>query len=126
MAGWTTIGTSKQSDKILIQIYDGQRKSIEQDNPQPEHLVWKANHQEHEVRGGSQLGPPLRRDARAGALEDYPDLEEDDIRACLAFAAKLLSIKSIASQARLLGRRLSYTAPESATTKKTIALFHYR
>lgn len=28
-------------------------------------------------------------------LEDYPDLEEDDIRACLAFAAKLLSVKSI-------------------------------
>jgi uncharacterized protein (DUF433 family) len=28
-------------------------------------------------------------------LEDYPDLEADDIRACLAFAAKLLSVKSI-------------------------------
>ena len=28
-------------------------------------------------------------------LEDYPDLEEDDIRACLAFAAKLLRVKSI-------------------------------
>ncbi len=28
-------------------------------------------------------------------LEDYPDLEEDDIRACLAFAAKLLSVKRI-------------------------------
>ncbi len=28
-------------------------------------------------------------------LEDYPDLEEEDIRACLAFAAKLLRVKSI-------------------------------
>ena len=28
-------------------------------------------------------------------LEDYPDLEEDGIRACLAFAAKLLRVKSI-------------------------------
>jgi len=28
-------------------------------------------------------------------LEDYPDLSADDIRACLAFAAKLLSVKSI-------------------------------
>lgn len=28
-------------------------------------------------------------------LEDYPDLEEDDIRACLAFASKLLKVKSI-------------------------------
>ncbi len=28
-------------------------------------------------------------------LEDYPDLEEDDIRACLAFAAKLMRVKSI-------------------------------
>lgn len=28
-------------------------------------------------------------------LDDYPDLEADDIRACLAFAAKLLSVKSI-------------------------------
>lgn len=26
-------------------------------------------------------------------LEDYPDLEEDDIRACLAFASKLLKVK---------------------------------
>ena len=29
-------------------------------------------------------------------LEDYPDLEEDDIRACLAFAARLVRVKSIA------------------------------
>ncbi|NET59878.1 MAG: DUF433 domain-containing protein [Symploca sp. SIO2E6] len=28
-------------------------------------------------------------------LEDFPDLEADDIRACLAFAVKLLSVKSI-------------------------------
>lgn len=28
-------------------------------------------------------------------LEDYPALEEDDIKACLHFAAKLLSVKSI-------------------------------
>lgn len=28
-------------------------------------------------------------------LEDYPDLEEDDIRACLAFAAKLISVQNI-------------------------------
>ncbi|MBK6622162.1 MAG: DUF433 domain-containing protein [Saprospirales bacterium] len=28
-------------------------------------------------------------------LEDYPDLEGDDIRACLAFAAKLMRVKSI-------------------------------
>jgi len=28
-------------------------------------------------------------------LEDYPDLDENDIRACLAFAAKLLKVKSI-------------------------------
>ncbi|NJN21809.1 MAG: DUF433 domain-containing protein [Leptolyngbya sp. RL_3_1] len=28
-------------------------------------------------------------------LEDYPNLEVDDIRACLVFAAKLLSVKSI-------------------------------
>lgn len=28
-------------------------------------------------------------------LEDYPDLEEDDILACLAFAAKLMKVKSI-------------------------------
>lgn len=28
-------------------------------------------------------------------LEDYPDLEEDDIRACLAFAAKLMKVQSI-------------------------------
>ncbi len=28
-------------------------------------------------------------------LGDYPDLEENDIRACLAFAAKLLKVKSI-------------------------------
>jgi uncharacterized protein (DUF433 family) len=28
-------------------------------------------------------------------LEDYSDLEEADIRACLAFASKLLKVKSI-------------------------------
>ncbi|MCY7330626.1 MAG: DUF433 domain-containing protein [Saprospiraceae bacterium] len=28
-------------------------------------------------------------------LEDYPDLERDDIRACLAFASKLTQVKSI-------------------------------
>jgi uncharacterized protein (DUF433 family) len=28
-------------------------------------------------------------------LEDYPDLEVEDIRACLAFTAKLLQVKSI-------------------------------
>lgn len=28
-------------------------------------------------------------------LEDYPDLEEEDILACLAFAAKLISVESI-------------------------------
>jgi len=28
-------------------------------------------------------------------LEDYPDLEREDIRACLAFAAKLTQVKSI-------------------------------
>ena len=28
-------------------------------------------------------------------LEDYPDLERDDIRACLAFAAKLTQVKSV-------------------------------
>lgn len=28
-------------------------------------------------------------------LEDYPDLEEEDILACLAFAAKLMKVKSI-------------------------------
>jgi len=28
-------------------------------------------------------------------LEDYPDLEEDDILACLTFAAKLMKVKSI-------------------------------
>jgi len=28
-------------------------------------------------------------------LDDYPDLERDDIRACLAFAAKLTQVKSI-------------------------------
>jgi uncharacterized protein (DUF433 family) len=28
-------------------------------------------------------------------LDDYPDLVEDDILACLAFAAKLMKVKSI-------------------------------
>lgn len=28
-------------------------------------------------------------------IEDYPDLEEQDILACIAFAAKLLRVKSI-------------------------------
>lgn len=28
-------------------------------------------------------------------LEDYPDLEKEDILACLAFAAKLMKVKSI-------------------------------
>ena len=28
-------------------------------------------------------------------LEDYPDLEEEDLLACLGFAAKLTSVKSI-------------------------------
>jgi uncharacterized protein (DUF433 family) len=28
-------------------------------------------------------------------LEDYPDLERDDIRACLLFATKLTQVKSI-------------------------------
>ena len=28
-------------------------------------------------------------------LEDYPDLEREDIRACLSFAAKLTQVKSI-------------------------------
>ena len=28
-------------------------------------------------------------------LEDYPDLEEDDIRACLFFAARLAKVTSI-------------------------------
>jgi len=28
-------------------------------------------------------------------LEDYPDLEEDDIKACLVFASRLVKVKSI-------------------------------
>lgn len=28
-------------------------------------------------------------------IEDYPDIEEADIRACLAFASKLMKVKSI-------------------------------
>jgi uncharacterized protein (DUF433 family) len=28
-------------------------------------------------------------------LEDYPDLEQDDIRACLFFAYRLVQVKSI-------------------------------
>lgn len=28
-------------------------------------------------------------------LEDYPSLEEEDIRACLAFAARLTKVKSV-------------------------------
>ena len=28
-------------------------------------------------------------------LEDYPDLEIEDIRACLAFASRLMKVKSI-------------------------------
>ncbi len=28
-------------------------------------------------------------------LEDYPDLEKEDIRACLVFAARLMSVKSV-------------------------------
>jgi uncharacterized protein (DUF433 family) len=28
-------------------------------------------------------------------LEDYPDLEKDDLRACILFASKMISIKSI-------------------------------
>jgi uncharacterized protein (DUF433 family) len=32
-------------------------------------------------------------------LADYPDLEEDDLRACLAYAAKLSRVKSIAAVA---------------------------
>lgn len=28
-------------------------------------------------------------------LEDYPDLEEDDIKACLIFAARLVKVKVI-------------------------------
>ncbi len=28
-------------------------------------------------------------------IEDYPALEEDDIKACLAFASRLTSVKSI-------------------------------
>lgn len=28
-------------------------------------------------------------------LEDYPSLEEDDIKACLAFASRLTKVKSI-------------------------------
>lgn len=28
-------------------------------------------------------------------LEDYPDLENEDIRACLTFASRLLKVKSI-------------------------------
>jgi uncharacterized protein (DUF433 family) len=28
-------------------------------------------------------------------LDDYPSLEEDDIKACLAFASKLTSVKSV-------------------------------
>ena len=31
----------------------------------------------------------------AEILEDYPDLETEDIRACLVFAARLLSVKSV-------------------------------
>ncbi|MDX1958875.1 MAG: DUF433 domain-containing protein [Leptospiraceae bacterium] len=28
-------------------------------------------------------------------LEDYPDLEKDDLRACILFASKMIKIKSI-------------------------------
>lgn len=28
-------------------------------------------------------------------LEDYPDLEEEDIKACLVFAARLVKVKNI-------------------------------
>lgn len=28
-------------------------------------------------------------------LEDYPDLEKDDLRACILFASKMVKIKSI-------------------------------
>ncbi|MDX1958867.1 MAG: DUF433 domain-containing protein [Leptospiraceae bacterium] len=28
-------------------------------------------------------------------LEDYPDLENDDLRACILFASKMIKIKSI-------------------------------
>lgn len=28
-------------------------------------------------------------------IDDYPDLEEDDIRACLVFASKLIRVNSI-------------------------------
>lgn len=31
----------------------------------------------------------------AEVLEDYPDLEEDDLKACLVFASRLLKVKSI-------------------------------
>lgn len=31
----------------------------------------------------------------AEILEDYPDLEEDDIKACLLFASKLVKVNSI-------------------------------
>jgi uncharacterized protein (DUF433 family) len=30
-------------------------------------------------------------------LEDYPALEEDDIKACLAFASRLTKVKSVAN-----------------------------
>jgi len=31
----------------------------------------------------------------AELLEDYPDLESEDIRACLMFAARLMAVKSV-------------------------------
>ena len=31
----------------------------------------------------------------AEIIEDYPDLEEDDIKACLVFASKLVKVNSI-------------------------------
>jgi uncharacterized protein (DUF433 family) len=33
--------------------------------------------------------------SNAEIIEDYPSLEEDDIKACLAFASRLTKIKSI-------------------------------
>ena len=33
--------------------------------------------------------------SNAEILEDYPDLEEEDLRACLLFASKLIKVNSI-------------------------------
>ncbi|MEM8528248.1 MAG: DUF433 domain-containing protein [Bacteroidota bacterium] len=33
--------------------------------------------------------------SKAEIIEDYPDIEEEDIYACLSFASRLMSVKSI-------------------------------